>query len=115
MRPSLPYQRLVPLILLAALAAAFLALVAGRIGGGAGGTSANEVVNRAFANNTFKSGKFGAKVNVSLEGASNPQLGTFGIAVDGAFQNDARAPKSSFDSAHNRRVAAVRAAARLAL
>jgi hypothetical protein len=97
MRPSLPYQRLVPLILLAALAAAFLALVAGRIGGGAGGTSANEVVNRAFANNTFKSGKFGAKVNVSLEGASNPQLGTFGIAVDGAFQNDARAPKGSFD------------------
>jgi hypothetical protein len=64
---------------------------------------------------SLKSGKFGAKVNVSLEGASTPQLGTFGIAVDGAFQNDARAPKSSFDSAHKRRVAAVHAAARLAL
>jgi hypothetical protein len=37
------------------------------------------------------------------------------MAVNGAFQNDARAPKSSFDIAHNRRVAAVRAAARLAL
>jgi len=97
MRLSLPFQRLVPLILLAALAAAFLAVAAGRLGSGGGGAGATAVVDRAFATNTFKSGKLGAKVNVSLEGASNPQLGSFGIVVDGAFQNDARAPKSTFD------------------
>ena len=97
MRTALPSQRLVPLILLAALAAAFLALAAGRLGGGGGGTSASKVVDQAFATNKFKSGKFGATVNVSLEGASNPQLGNLGIAINGAFENDARAPKSKFD------------------
>jgi hypothetical protein len=97
MRLSLPSQRLVPLILLAALAAAFLALATGRLGGGGGGPSASEIVDRAFATDTFKSGKFAASVKVALAGASNPQLGSFQVKIDGTFQNDARTPKSKFD------------------
>jgi hypothetical protein len=101
MRPSLHSQRLVPLILLAVLAAAFLAVAAGRLGGGGGGTSAREVVDRAFATKTFKSGKLAATMSVSFEGASKPQPGRFGIALEGAFENDGGASKSDFDMSFN--------------
>jgi hypothetical protein len=97
MRLSLPAQRLLPLILLAALAAAFLALAAGRLGGGSGGESASAVLDRAFETKSFRSGRFAATVNVSIEGGSNPQAQSFGIALEGAFANAAGAPKSDFD------------------
>jgi hypothetical protein len=98
MRLSLPLQRLVPLILLAALAAAFLAVVVGQLGSGGGSPDVNQVLDRAFSNSSLKSGRFNASLGVSIQGASSPQLATpVEISMNGAFERAAPDRLQKFD------------------
>ena len=89
---SMPFQRLAPVILLVALGAAFLAIAAGRLGGSGGGTDVNKVVDRAFSGDTFKSGRFDAKLNASLQGSQGGRQGNAEVQMNGAFQTE---PNSS--------------------
>jgi hypothetical protein len=98
MRMSLPSQRIVPIILLGVLAAAFMAIVAGRLGGGGEEgteTNAQQVVERAFSPQSFKSGRFDATAQVSLEGA--PSAESFAVNMKGSFDNDPAPPKGDVD------------------
>src|SRR5688572_11101829 len=99
MRVSVPSKRLVQLILLGVLAAAFLGIVATRLGGGgsgeSAGTNANEVIDRAFSAGTFKSGKFEATIRASLQGIPGAaQLGDdVRASMSGKFENASAAGK----------------------
>ncbi len=90
MRPTLPVQRLVPVVLLAILVVAFIAIAAGRLGGGGESDNANQVIQRAFGGDAAQSGRFEATVQASIEGGPASQSGDFKISVNGAFD---RAPK----------------------
>jgi hypothetical protein len=102
MRLSLPSQRIVPIVLLGVLAAVLMAIVAGRLGGdgsnsGSSGGDAQQVVERAFSGQSFKSGKFDATAQVSLDGAPSPELSSFAIKMEGAFDNEPKPPKSEVE------------------
>jgi hypothetical protein len=98
MRLSLPTQRLVPMVLLGVLAVVFLAIVAGKIGGNGGGkasgTDPQQIVEKAFSAQSFKSGKFDATAQVSFKGAPSPQLANVAMNLTGAFVNDPKHPKA---------------------
>ncbi len=85
---SMPFQRLAPVILLVALGAAFLAIAAGRLGGSGGGADVNKVIDRAFSGDSFKSGRFDAKLNASLQGSQAGRQGNVELQMDGAFQTE---------------------------
>jgi hypothetical protein len=89
----------VRVILLAALAAAFLAIAGGRLGGSGGGTDVNKVVDRAFSGDSFKSGRFDAKLNASLQGSQAGRQGNVELQMKGVFQTDAKgsAPQLAAD------------------
>jgi hypothetical protein len=100
MRLSLPSQRLVPIVLIGALAVVFLAVAAGRLGGGSSGTdssNADAVIEKAFGNSSFKSGRFEATARASLEGAPSPQLGRAELRMTGVFEGAPRSPKAAVD------------------
>ncbi len=103
MRLSLPSQRLVPIVLLGVLAIVFLAIVAGKVGGGSGdegdesAADPQRLMERAFSAQNFKSGKFGATAQLSFEGAPSPELSSMAIKVDGAFDNASAQPKTDID------------------
>jgi hypothetical protein len=100
MRLSMPFPRLAPVILVAALGAAFLALAVGKLGGGSGngGTDVNKVLETAFSGDSFKSGRFDARLSASLQGAGAGQ-GNVELQMNGAFQAQAKdtAPQLDVD------------------
>jgi hypothetical protein len=101
MRLSVPSQRLVPALLIAVLAVAFVALVATRLTGGGSGegspgnaADADKIVQKAFSTEAVKSGRFDGSMNVSVQvpGADAPS--TVDVSVKGAFDaSNVSAPK----------------------
>jgi hypothetical protein len=86
MRLSVPFPRLAPMILLAALGVVFLAVAAGRLGGGGDGADVEQVIQGAFAGDSFKSGRFDANVNASLQASGRQQNAE--VQMSGAFQSE---------------------------